>query len=269
MIAPLLQHRRRMGPNYSTPPSPYDENTTKPDRRTLPENNAVTDETDSRQINDHWLQRWRDNNIGWHHQEFNAHLTGHWHRLAVPAETRVLVPLCGKSLDMVWLADQGHAVLGIELSPLAVETFFREQGLEATRTADADLESWRAGPYEILCGDVFALSPDQVSGIAAVYDRASLVALNPQQRREYAQLMGRLLPAACPVLLVAMDYPQQQMQGPPYSVPEPEVRDIFGGRFEVEPVHSLDLLKDSQRYADKGLSELWERVYRLRRNGSG
>jgi thiopurine S-methyltransferase len=230
--------------------------------------NIVNEEQNSNKlardgINRHWLQRWEDGNTGWHHQEINPHLLGFWHALGVPAGCRVLVPLCGKSRDMVWLAEQGHSVTGVELSPLAVAAFFDEQGLRPERRGDGELEAWQAGPYRILCGDIFSLQPGHVSGVQAVYDRASVVALDPQQRRDYAALLGHLLPVDCRVLLVAMDYPQQEMPGPPYSVDEAEVMRLFGEAFRIERLDALDLLRDSQRYVERGLSRLWENIYRL------
>jgi thiopurine S-methyltransferase len=216
-------------------------------------------------INDHWLKRWETGDTGWHHQEINPHLLGFWHALQAQASCAVLVPLCGKSRDMVWLAEQGHHIVGIELSPLAVAAFFEENGLAPVRERQDGFEVWQAGPYRILCGDIFRLQPQHVSNVQAVYDRASLVAFNPTQRQEYAALLQRLLPPDSRILLVAMDYPQAEMQGPPYAVPVDAVEALFGTTFSVELLDTLDLLKDTDRYADRGLSRLLEQVYRLQR----
>jgi thiopurine S-methyltransferase len=222
------------------------------------------DET-SANVNRYWLKRWQEGSTGWHHQEFNPHLLGFWHEVAVPADCRVLVPLCGKSRDMAWLAEQGHRILGVELSPLAVEGFFAEQGLTPAREMLGELESWQAGPYRILCGDIFRLQPAHLEGVGAVYDRASLVALSAAQRSDYARLLARLLPAGTGMLLVAMDYAQQEMSGPPYCISTAEVETLFSAHFSVELLDSLDLLKDTDRYAERGLSRLHEQVYRLYR----
>jgi thiopurine S-methyltransferase len=216
-------------------------------------------------INSHWLQRWESGDTGWHHQEFNPHLLSCWGGLQAPPGCTVLVPLCGKSRDMVWLAEQGHSVIGIELSPLAVAAFFEENGLTPAREVQDDFDVWQAGPYRILCGDIFRLQPQHVAGVQALYDRASLVAFNPEQRRNYAALLRNLLGADCRMLLVAMDYPQAEMQGPPHAVNQAEVETLFGQTFSVELLDSLDLLAASDRYADRGLSRLWEQVYRLQR----
>jgi len=128
-------------------------------------------------------------------------------------------------------------------------------------------ERWSAGPYEIFCGDIFDLPLLDNADIDAVYDRASLVALNPEQRRHYAELLVRLLPEKVKMLLVAMDYPQVEMQGPPYSVQTAEVKALFESRFSVKLLHTLDLLQDTERYGDKGVSRMLEQVYLLKSLG--
>ncbi len=215
--------------------------------------------------NDEWLQRWHDNNIGWHHEEYNPHLLGFWPQVEAPPGARVLVPLCGKSRDMVWLAEHGHSIVGVELSPLAVEAFFKEQGRVPAREQVGCFERWRAAPYELLCGDIFDLDRDVLGEVAAGYDRASLVALNPDQRRSYASLLARLLPPGARTLLVAMEYPQGEMPGPPYSVEQREVESLFSAGFSIRLLHSLDLLKETRRYADRGLEYMLEKVYLLQR----
>lgn len=216
-------------------------------------------------LNAFWLSRWEENNIGWHHEEFNPHLLGFWDNLEIPPGARILVPLCGKTRDMVWLAERDFRILGIEISPIAVAAFFAERGLEPRITEGEPFSHWHAGAYDILCGDLFLLEQEELQHIDAVYDRASLVALDGDQRKAYAGLLSHLLPSGCSVLLVAMDYPQHEMQGPPYSVEEPEVRELFGSDFEIELLDSLDLMKDTDRYQDRGLSRMSEQIYRLKK----
>jgi thiopurine S-methyltransferase len=217
-----------------------------------------------RDPNENWLQRWQDQNIGWHHVEFNSHLLNHWHALHMRRGSLVLAPLCGKSRDMVWLAEQGYRIRGVELSPLAVEGFFRENRLCPEVTSVEGFACWRAGPYELYCGDIFDLPRIDNSDVDAVYDRASLVALNPLQRSHYTKMLCELLPKKCRMLLVAMDYPQDEMTGPPYAVQESEVRELFVPRFHVQLLHTFDILKDTARYDDKGVSQMLEQVYLLK-----
>jgi len=79
-----------------------------------------------------WLERWEVGRTGWHEAEGNSKLKEHWRATG----RRVLVPMCGKSADMKWLADQGNQVFGVELSHLAIEAFFAEQGLDYEEVLD-------------------------------------------------------------------------------------------------------------------------------------
>ena len=70
---------------------------------------------------DQWIERWREGRTGWHEVDGSALLRRHWPRLV--RGSRVLVPLCGKSVDMLWLASQGLEVTGVELSEIAARAF--------------------------------------------------------------------------------------------------------------------------------------------------
>ncbi|MCU7876436.1 MAG: thiopurine S-methyltransferase [Candidatus Thiodiazotropha sp. (ex Lucinoma borealis)] len=214
--------------------------------------------------NPNWLQRWKDNNIGWHHVEFNQHLLNYWHALYLPQGSLVLASLCGKSKDMVWLAEQGYRIRGVELSQLAVKAFFEELALQPLVEPVGHFERWSSGPFEILCGDIFHLDDLDNSDVDAVYDRASLIALNPHQRAGYARLLINTLPKQSKILLITMEYPQQEMTGPPFSVHESEVLALFESRFSIRKLHTLNILQDTERYRDKGVSHITEQIYLLK-----
>ncbi len=214
---------------------------------------------------EYWHQRWLDGQIGWHHDSVNDHLLSYWNSLEVTPGSEVFVPLCGKSLDMAWLAEQGYSVLGVEVSPKAVQEFFAEQQLTPAITSQGEFVSYRAEGFHLLCGDINKLTSEYLEGISAVYDRASLVALDRPQRQRYAKLLADILPADISILLVSMDYPQEEMSGPPHSVPEAEVLELFGNGFSITKLHTEDLLQDSDRYSDKGLSRMFELIFRLNR----
>lgn len=224
---------------------------------------------------DHWLERWKDNRIGFHQADINTHLQRFWPRVvSVPlsaAPSLVFVPLCGKSLDMIWLRDQGHDVLGIELSPIAVEDFFRENDLTPTITelsrpddCHAPMRRFEAEGITVLEGDIFDLTAEDLAGVTQVFDRASLVALPLEMRARYVTHMQDILPPAIPTLLVTMEYDQSQMAGPPFAVHEEEVRTLYGARQQIRLVHTQDLLEESPRFAERGVTRLDEKVYLLR-----
>jgi len=184
---------------------------------------------------DFWHNRWEEGRIGFHQAEINEQLQRYWPDLTQEAksrETGVLVPLCGKSSDMLWLREQGHAVLGVELNRSACEAFFSENGAEAQVSEESVYIRYACEGIDLLCGDIFALSAEQLSGISFVYDRAALVALPTPMRRQYAELLKALLPAGAQILLIAMEF--EGDQGPPFAVREAEIRELFEARFDVE-----------------------------------
>lgn len=214
-----------------------------------------------------WHQRWEANQIAFHEGQVNAYLARHYADLKLAPGQTVCVPLCGKSVDLRWLADRGAHVLGVELSPIAVESFFGEQGLTPRTRKVGAFTVWESGPIRLLCGDFFALTPADLTGVQAVYDRAALIALPPERRVEYLAHLDRLLPGARRTLLVTLEYPQEQMQGPPFSVPEREVHTLFGGA-SIERLGAQDVLADNPRFREKGLTRLLECAYRIEHSGA-
>jgi len=212
-----------------------------------------------------WLQRWEEGRIGFHRGEVMPLLQRHWAALGVPSQGRVFVPLAGKTLDMHWLAAQGHRVLGCELSPLAVDAFFAEAGLEPEVARDGDGVHHRAGPIDLVRGDVFALSAATLASMDAVYDRAAPIALPTGLRRRYASEVYGRLPAGCRGLLITLEYPQAEMDGPPFPVPEDEGRALFAPAWEIALLERRDILAQEPRFQADGVTALSTAVYRLTR----
>jgi len=212
-----------------------------------------------------WQHRWQTNQIGFHRDTPLPLLLAHWPALGLATGSQVLVPLCGKSLDMLWLAEQGHRVLGVELSELAITQFFSERGLEPTLTQSHAGTHYRAGAWEIICGDAFALTPEVLRDCAGVYDRGAMIALPPKMRETYMATTWFHLPAGCQGLLVTLEYPQAQKDGPPFSVEEDEVRRRFDGICEVRLIERRDILKNEPGFQAEGVTSLQTSVYRLQR----
>lgn len=212
-----------------------------------------------------WLERWRDGRTNFHQTRVTPPLERYWPMLQLPRGSRVLVPLCGKTLDMRWLADQGLRVLGVELAPLAVEQFFQEQGLQPTVQTSAMGQHYVAGDIEIICGDIFALDAETLATCRGVFDRAALIALPPEMRGPYVQHVYGQLPDDYQGLLITLDYPQAQMDGPPFSVADPEVQALYGPHSVAEQIYRRDTLDKEPKFAERGMTRLETLVYRLRR----
>jgi thiopurine S-methyltransferase len=211
---------------------------------------------------DFWHERWLADRIGFHQHATNEYLERYWHLLDL-AGGRILVPLCGKTLDMLWLQQQGHAVAGIEISPRAVEAFYRESGLHPACTEGHGYSHWSADTIDVYCGDFFALKTADIGAINGFYDRAALVAIPRTRRGDYAEHLISLLPSRSSGLLVTMDYAQHAMEGPPFAVSVDEVEKLFSRSFRIEHLQDTDKLAAYPRFRERGLDWLTEHVFRL------
>lgn len=215
---------------------------------------------------DFWLGRWQNGEIGFHQPKVQPALKAHWPRLTLQHSATVLVPLCGKSVDMTWLAEQGHRVIGSELSERAIDAFFSEQGLKPRSRTESAFVVKSAGSIEVWCGDFFALDAKGLPTIDAVYDRAALVAMPPELQPRYAQKIAELTPPGGQVLLLGLDYNPSEMSGPPFSIPEARVRELFGKHFAVAVVDKRDGLTKSEHLAKRGITRLEEATYLMTRH---
>ena len=213
---------------------------------------------------DFWHQRWHDNQIGFHQAAPTPLLLKHWPSLGVPAGAKVFVPLAGKSLDMPWFAAQGHRVLGVELSELAVAQFFAENGLQPEIRDTHYGRHYEAGGIELILGDAFGLDADLLRDCDAVFDRAALIALPPELRRRYANELYAKLPAGCRGLLITLEYPQAERDGPPFSVPGDEVRALYGRDWDIDLLERRPIPPEHPGFVS-GVSRLDTAAYALRR----
>ncbi|WP_043530385.1 thiopurine S-methyltransferase [Litchfieldella xinjiangensis] len=197
--------------------------------------------TDDSPLTNEWLARWREGRIGFHRDTPHPALSHHWPELGVPAGTKVLVPLCGKSLDMRWLAERGHPVLGLELSLEAIEQFTAEGGGEVLRFRQGDFEVWRQGSIELWGGDFFHFHIEQAAEIGAFYDRAALIALPEATRQRYAFHLAQLIPPGARGLLISLVRAPGDDRGPPYSVDAREVIRLLGPNFELTHLEDGEL----------------------------
>lgn len=213
--------------------------------------------------NEFWHQMWASGVVGFHQPEVNSYLKNYWHKLLPSADTdhagEVLVPLSGKTLDMLWLKEQGHDILAVELSQKALDEFIAENDLHR-RYKIQDLNHERFCGYELkalrlFCGDFFHLTKEDCKDIVAVYDRAALVALPPEMRADYAKHLMEILPDKTPMLLIAMDYDQSQTSGPPFAVSDAEIYQLYGDHYQIEKVQQ-------ERFSRKGIKTV-ESTYLL------
>lgn len=207
--------------------------------------------------NDDWRARWKEGRTAFHEGKPNGLLAAHPEVLGT--KKRVFVPLCGKTEDMVFLAQQGHTVVGVELVEDAVRAFFEEHGLNPTVTKEGALVRYEHGPYVLFAGDLFATTRESLGGVNALYDRASIVALPLEMRIRHAAHLLKVLEPGSPGLVIAFEYDQTKRQGPPWSVSETELRGHFGETLALVDSRPTELGKGSDN-----LVETMEKLYQVR-----
>ena len=210
-----------------------------------------------------WHKRWENDQIGFHAPGAHRYLQNNWGAMELDSSETVFVPLCGKSLDLIWLLENGHSVIGVELSGIAIEAFFLENQLEPRKSREGEFIVWTAGPIKLYEGDFFSLESAHLKGVGAFYDRAALVALPPEMRQAYVSHLKKIIPALKKGLLISFTYQQDEMNGPPFSVPAEEINKSYSPHWNVESLRSEDVLPLNRHFEKRGLSRLEELAYRI------
>ncbi len=210
-----------------------------------------------------WHQAWAKPQRGFHLDAVNPLLQRYLPRLAPGAG--VLVPLCGKSLDLAWLADKGYQVDGIELSEVAAREFWEERGVTPTTEQQGAFACSRHHNLRFWQGDLFDLSPSQLPAINLIYDRAALVAWPEEMRARYVNKLTDLAPLGSQWLLICLDYPQREMQGPPFSITPRILKELVEPYWQPVLLGTEDILPNEPHFQGRGLSYLLETVWLLTR----
>ena len=220
---------------------------------------------------DFWLERWNNNQTGFHQQHVNPYLVYFYGEKGPSAEQReklkVFVPLCGKSKDMLWLSQGGYNVFAVECSERAVKDFFEENALNYKHAQKDEHALYQSSDLpnliEIYQGDFFELQPEVLDDITDIFDRASLVALPPEMRKQYAGKMAELQKPGVRTLLVTLTFDPEEMNGPPFSVTEEEVNELYSENFSVQKLLTKNVIEEEPGLKKRGLTALVETVYKL------
>lgn len=205
---------------------------------------------------DTWINRWREGRIGWHEADGSALLRRHWPRLV--RGSRVLVPFCGKSVDLLWLAAQGLQVTGVEISDIAARSFFDENDLEYDLASGDRMQVYaaRSAPVRICCGDYFEFED---SPFESLFDRGALVAVAPEDRGRYIAKTNALLSEDAFRLVITLTYDQTVVAGPPWSISDEELLDHWSDLTCVQSRNDIDT--GSPKFKAAGLGEVTESVW--------
>ncbi len=210
-----------------------------------------------------WHSHWTNARPGFHEGRVNPYLQQFFPRFDLQQGGGIFLPLCGKAVDMLWLSEQGFNVIGVELSKVAVESFFEESGLEYECRKTPEFTVYSTAGITIYQGDFMSLESTQLASCKLVYDRASIVAIESFNRAAYKAKMLELIPLATPMLVVVLDYDQSRMSGPPFSVPVQEVIELYQPEYEVELLQSSELIEVQPHWKGRGLDSLIESALSL------
>lgn len=207
-------------------------------------------------MSESWLERWEQGRIGWHEPDGNAKLKTHWPKLA--AGSRVLVPFCGKTPDLLWLANGGLEVVGVELSLIAVESFFADHTLDFTAEKNGPLTRYRCTEpaIDIFCGDYFRFKSKPFN---ALYDRGALIAMPADDRPRYVEHTKALLDKDAYRLIITLEYDQHAASGPPFAVMPDEIVSYWSDLQLLSQVNDID--NCPPKFKAAGLTEIIETAW--------
>lgn len=212
--------------------------------------------------NDYWLSRWQEGDIKFHQSELNPYLLNYYALLGLESNDTILVPLCGKTQDMLWLQQQPLHVVGAELSDTACSGFFEENDLEYSATQKDNFTIYQGDHIELFCGDFFELKQNQIGKIKAVYDRAAMIALPLEYRQRYVNKTIELTEAGSKILLISLES-SHQPQTPPFVINEKEIIGYYQKNFEIRMLEKIP--EKTPHLIAKGYDDMYSTVYLLTR----
>jgi thiopurine S-methyltransferase len=202
-----------------------------------------------------WKTRWEQGMTGWHNQNVNQNLQNHANILFENTESpRVLIPLCGKSLDIIWLEAQSASVIGIEFVQKAIEEFYQEQDSTPHIEVINKLPHHSVGGITLICADIFEATPARIGQFDAIYDRAALVALPLEKRQEYADHCLALLNSGGTILLITYNTHRSETLGPPFPIKDGVIPTLYKNASEcILLEESTQTKEDNPRLAKRNL----------------
>ena len=212
-----------------------------------------------------WLEFWANNETNWHSDVVTQELEKYLGLLKLESGDTVFVPLCGKSLDMIYMLNRGFSVIGVEVSEIGIKQFFHENGLDFTISQVGEFDLYSAKNIEIYCGDFFSLTSKHLCGVKAVFDRKSLIALDRNLRQKYVKHLNDIISLGVRILLITLHYPKHQMSGPPFSVDKSEVESLFSMAFNYQELKPFQDIENGLMLARSGVDYIENAAYCLQK----
>jgi len=212
-----------------------------------------------------WISRWENNRIGWHADQINRQLIEYLDQLNLSPGDTIFVPLCGKTKDMLFLLENQINVIGVEMSIIAAEQFFSENNLSYSISNLDGFILFEGDGIKIYCGNYFDLEVNHLQEVKAVYDRASLIALDEALRQKYVKHLNDIIVEGVRILLLTLNYPQHQKSGPPFAVSRHEVDELFRGSFQCRELDCINDIENEPMFQNLGVDFVEKAVYLLQK----
>uniref|UniRef100_A0A8C0TKN6 Thiopurine S-methyltransferase n=1 Tax=Canis lupus familiaris TaxID=9615 RepID=A0A8C0TKN6_CANLF len=207
-----------------------------------------------------WQEKWVSRRIGFHQEQGHKLLKKHLDTfLKGENGLRVFFPLCGKAVEMKWFADRGHSVVGVEISELGIQEFFAEQNLSYTEEPIVEIPGGKI--FKVYIVLLFLSLPDRanIGKFDRIWDRGALVAINPGDRERYADIMLSLTRKGFHYLLAVLCYDPTKHAGPPFYVPEAEIKKLFGSICNIHCLEKVDVFEEQHK--SWGIDYIIEKLY--------
>uniref|UniRef100_A0A8P0NQD4 Thiopurine S-methyltransferase n=1 Tax=Canis lupus familiaris TaxID=9615 RepID=A0A8P0NQD4_CANLF len=207
-----------------------------------------------------WQEKWVSRRIGFHQEQGHKLLKKHLDTfLKGENGLRVFFPLCGKAVEMKWFADRGHSVVGVEISELGIREFFAEQNLSYTEEPIVEIPGGKI--FKVYIVLLFLSLPDRanIGKFDRIWDRGALVAINPGDRERYADIMLSLTRKGFHYLLAVLCYDPTKHAGPPFYVPEAEIKKLFGSICNIHCLEKVDVFEEQHK--SWGIDYIIEKLY--------
>ena len=212
-----------------------------------------------------WISRWENNRIGWHADQINRQLIEYLDKLNLSSGDTIFVPLCGKTKDMLFLLENQINVIGVEMSIIAAEKFFSENNLSYSISNSDGFILYEGDGIRIYCGNYFDLDINHLQEVKAVYDRASLIALDSELRQKYIKHLNDIIVSDVRILLLTLNYPQHQRSGPPFAVSRHEVDELFRVSFQCRELECINDIENEPMFQNLGVDFVEKAVYLLQK----
>jgi len=211
-----------------------------------------------------WLKIWETGDTKFHSAKITPELIKYLPKTRIKPGECVLVPLCGKSKDMFWLAEQGYQVIGVELSSKACEEFFIDHGLQPQITKEKRFIKYHYQNITLLCGDFFDLKNEDIPDIKLIYDWKALIALPPKIQKKYVAHLMHCVDNQADMLLLSIDSPDK-INGAPYPITPQEINKLFSHYFMIQLLENKVIAELAEHLIELGYRKASATIYLLSR----